>query len=313
MNDWDDLRFFLAAARHGSSRAAARALGVNQSTMSRRLSQFEDDHGVRLFERRARGLALTAAGAEIVDAAADIEARFNALERQILGRDTRLSGTIRLSIPDFILARLAPIVADFGRAYPEIRTEFMVGSAVLNLSKREADVVVRLSVDPPLHLVGRRLADTTGAVYASRRYVRAHAQLQHRCADAQPLTTAELAALDWLRWGEPWQRLPTERWIQDHVPAANVRAVVNSNLAMLELLYGALGVSFQLCTIADEDQALVRIGQPLDFGMSIWLLTHEDIRRTARISAFMKFVGDAMAAHRPRPQAPAANLPSELA
>ena len=110
MNDWDDIRFFLAAARTGSSRAAARALGVNQSTMSRRLSQFEEDQGVRLFERRARGLDLTDAGREIVESAEAIEGQFDKLYRQILGRDTRLSGRIRLSLPDSV--HDCPLITD---------------------------------------------------------------------------------------------------------------------------------------------------------------------------------------------------------
>lgn len=286
MKDWDDVRYFLAAARAGSSRAAARELGVNQSTMSRRLSQFEEEQGVRLFERRARGLELTGAGQEIVSSAEEIEKRFAMLDRSILGRDTRLSGQIKVSVPDFMVARIGPMVATFARRYPATQTELVVDNGMADLSQREADVVVRLAAKPPEHLVGRRIAGAAAAAYGSVAYV-------SKCAKVD-----DLASHDWIRWGDAWRRIPPERWIDENVPKANVRAVVNANLAMVELAVAGLGLAFQLYYTAENDARLVRVGPPFDFGLSLWLLTHEDIRRTARIATFMKFMGDELAAHR---------------
>ncbi len=286
MKDWDDVRFFLAAARAGSSRAAARELGVNQSTMSRRLSQFEEEQGVRLFERRARGLDLTEAGQEIVNSAEEIEKRFAMLDRRILGRDTRLSGKIKVSVPDFIVAPIGPMLATFAARYPATQTELVVDNGMADLSQREADIVLRLAATPPEHLVGRRIAGAAAGAYGSTAYVT-------ECTNPD-----DLASHDWIRWGEAWRRIPPERWVDENVPKANVRAIVNTNLALVELLAAGLGLGFQLHYTAEKDPRLKRMGPLFDFGLSLWLLTHEDIRRTARIATFMKFVGDELTAHR---------------
>jgi DNA-binding transcriptional LysR family regulator len=296
VKDWDDMRFFLAAARNGSSRAAARALGVNQSTMSRRLSQFEDEQGVRLFERLARGLELTGPGQELFRSAEEIEGRFAQVERKLLGHDTRLSGLIRVSLPDFMVSSLGPTLSEFGKRYPATRTEVVVDNGFANLSQREADVVIRLAVSPPENLVGRRIASLAAGVYGSEEYLRG-------CDDA-----ADLSTLDWIRWGNAWRTIPPERWIDKHVPTGNVRAVVNTNLAIEELAAAGLGVGFLACYTAEKDPRLKRVGPTFDFGLAVWLLTHEDIRRTARIATFMKFVGDELASERrhiegPRPKA----------
>lgn len=287
MMNWDDLRYFLAAARHGSSRAAARALDVNQSTISRRLAQLEGDNGVRLFDRRARGLTLTDAGRGVLEAAEEIEARLALLELQVVGQDTSLVGPIRVSLPDVMVGTLAPIIARFARKYPAIQTYFLIDNGYINLSQHEADVVVRLGVEVPDHLVGRRIAGVTAGIYGATAYL-----------DTRP-NDADLASHSWVRWDTPWRGTPPERWIDANVPASKVCAVVNTNAAYDALVAAGVGVGFQACFVGEAEPRLRTIGPPFDFGLSLWLLTHEDLRRTARVAAFMKFVGDELAAERP--------------
>lgn len=276
------MRFFLATARLGTTTAAARTLSVNQSTVSRRLKQLESDAGVALFERQASGLHLTEAGREVLEAAEQVEERFAILGRQVLGRDVRLTGKIRLSLPDFMLACLGPILAEFGQMYPDIQLEVSVENANVSLTRREADVIVRLSTGAPEHLVGRRISKVRAAVYAAPSYV-------------DRVDCSDLCALDWIRWEEAWRQIPPERWIEKHVSPSRVRARVNTQSAFVELCVAGLGVGFDLCGTADKNPGLRRISDTFPFDLALWLLTHEDLRRTARISAFMSFVGERLA------------------
>ncbi len=287
MHNWDDARLFLAIARYGTSRKAARGLGLNQSTVSRRLGQLEREAGVALFERRSTGFELTEAGAEILSVAEEIEERFALLDRHVLGRDVRLSGHIRLSLPDFAVTPLSRTLTGFRRQYPEIELGVIVANDYVSLTHRQADIALRLGRRAPDHLVGRRIARAEVAVYAAPSYLEEHDD------------HSDLSALDWIRWEEPFRSIPPERWIDQHIPSARVAAQVNTSLAQLELTACGMGVAFQLCYSGDPDPRMVRIAHPADFGMSLWLLTHEDIRKTARIRAFMSFVGDALSAQRP--------------
>ena len=273
---WDDIRIFLAVARTGTSLGASKKLGINQSTVSRRLKSFEEDAGVSLFERGASGFALTEAGQEMLEAAEEIEEKFAILSRRVLGRDVRLTGKIRLSLADFLMAPMAPVLAAFGEAYQEIELEVNISNGLVSLGKREADVLLRLAGTAPEHLVGRRISNVSLAIYGAPAYL-------------NRVDQTDLSQLHWIRWNEAWRDTPIERWIQRHGSTNQGRAWINSGLAQTELIAAGLGVGFQLCRTAKFDARLVRIGDPIPLDLSLWLLTHEDLRRTARISAFNVF------------------------
>lgn len=172
--------------------------------------------------------------------------------------------------------------------YPEIELEVMVDNGVVSLTRREADIVLRLSTAPPTQLVGRRVTPLFSAVYGSPGYLRGL---------PRPL---DLTTLDWVRWDDAWKRVPTERWIDEHVAPERVRARISTSLALTELVAAGLGVGFHPCWAGDADPRLERAAPPRDFGFALWLLTHEDLRRTTRIRALMRFLGDALAAERSR-------------
>jgi DNA-binding transcriptional LysR family regulator len=281
MKNWDDVRIFLASARAGSSRGAARALGVNQTTIARRLRRLEQDSGVDLFERRTQGLTLTTLGREVLLSAEKIEVAYAALDRLLLSGDRRASGRIRFSIADGLLSLVGPIVSEMARTHPKIQIDVGVNNGVVSLSHLEADVVLRVATKPPETLVGRRIAALIGAPYASRAY------LSH--------TTAEgLLQHPWIRWAEPWRGFAVEDWISANIPPAQVMATVNSNQALTSLVAQGVGVGFLPCFSADADPGLVRIGPRLHFGAFVWLLVHEDLRGAGKVAAFMTCVGDAL-------------------
>jgi molybdate transport repressor ModE-like protein len=163
---WDDLRTILAIARAGSLSGAARELKVSHATVFRRLGHIEERLGVKLFERGRGGYAPSPAGEEIADAATRIEAEVIGVERRVIGRDLRPAGTVRVATTDTLLiGLLSPVFAAFREAYPDIALEVSVSNAVVNLSRREADVAIRPTTAPPEHLIGRRLVTIEQAVY----------------------------------------------------------------------------------------------------------------------------------------------------
>lgn len=288
MQNWDDLKLFLAAARAGNSRAGAEALGINQSTVSRRITQLEHRSGVRLFDRGPGGLTLTEAGAELVELAEEVEASIDTVDRRLEGRDLELVGTVRLSMPDFLVRAVAPHLARFGADYPQIAIDVLVSNGLVDLSQREAELALRLADNPPPQLVGRRIARTRMAVYGSAAYV----------ADAPSPVAVE--HLHWIRWTERWRGSAVERWIDEHVAAERVRARVDTSVAHTEMIAAGVGVGFLPCFGGDADDRLVRIGERQDFGLSLWLLTHADLKRTARVRTLLRFLSDALSLERSR-------------
>jgi DNA-binding transcriptional LysR family regulator len=283
MHDWDDLRIFLVAARTGSARAAARALGLNQSTVSRRLTRMEEKLGVRVFDRRPYGFELTDSGAELLQLAGEVEAQMDTVNRRLHGRDLSLRGRVRLSVPDFAIRPVAQHVGEFAKQFPRIEVELIADNGFARLAQREADLVLRLSASPRPQLVGRRIGPVRAAVFCAPDYLDGRAK------------PTELRTLDWVRWDEPFCEFPTERWVTDNVPPERVRARINTSDAMTELLAGGVGVGFKVCYAGDADPRLCRASAPYDFGLTLWLLTHDDLKGSGRVRALLRFLGDALA------------------
>lgn len=237
---------------------------------------------MRLFDRRPQGIALTDFGRELVSEAEEIEHAFAKVDRLILSLDDRPSGTVRFSVADGLLTLVGPMITEMGRVHPKILVELEVSNGLSRVSHLEADVVLRVASHPPETLVGRRIGTLVGAPYASRAYVR------------QAADDMQLAEHRWVRWAEAWQGFAVERWISANVPPSHVMATVNTNQALMSLVAQGLGVGFLPCFAADADSRYVRLGSRVEFGASVWLLTHHDLRRTVRIAAFMNVVGETL-------------------
>lgn len=290
---WDDLRLALAVARAGSLSGAARRLGVNHTTVSRRLAAFESQLGVRLFDRRPEGLSPTETGESVVDAATRMESEIERASRSVLGRDGRLSGSVRVAVADVWGVWLMPVFADFARAYPGIELEIVAGNQPTNLTRREADVAIRVSDRPPEHLVGRRVVRIASAVYAAGAYLEQH--------PAPPLRGHR-----WIGWDEALGVRDFEAWLHGVDPEARITCRVNSGEMMLRALAAGLGVARSICPAADDLPGVVRLTEPTP-GRPLWLLTHPDLRRTARIRAFLDFAAERIAGLRGRIEAQGAD------
>jgi DNA-binding transcriptional LysR family regulator len=279
--DWDDLRFILAVAEHGSLAGAARKLNVSHTTVLRRINAFEAAHGLRLFDRLATGYALTAGGEQFLAAARQISDIVDGVQRKLIGRDLRLEGQIRVSTTDtLMMSILPPILAAFAEHYPGIVLEVSVSNTLADLTRREADVAIRAAGTPPETLVGRKLADVAWALYA-------------RAGAGIPSALSEAA---WIAPDESLIRSAYAVWLRENIAEARIVARSDSFVAMRELALQGVGVVALPCYLGDTCPGLQRVGDaPLpSVSNELWIITHEELRRTARIAAFMSFVGDAI-------------------
>ncbi|QNN56663.1 LysR family transcriptional regulator [Diaphorobacter ruginosibacter] len=285
--DWDDLRVFLAVAREGALSAAARALGVNHSTVLRRLGALESRMDVRLFDRLPTGYAMTLAGESLRDRLRGVEEQIDTAQRQLSGLDLRLSGTIRITTTDTLLiGLLGPMLAEFRALHPGIQLQLVVNNSFLSLNKREADVAIRPSNTPPDYLIGRRAGRVQTAIYASKAYLKARPR--HR----------KLAELDWVALDEGLSHLAQARWLRTHIPMERIVAQVDSLNGMTQLVRAGMGTGLLLCMLADGDRQLVQIEPPSeDLDTQVWVLTHPDLKDVARIKAFTDFIHARLAAH----------------
>jgi DNA-binding transcriptional LysR family regulator len=265
---WDDLRLVLAIGRAGTLVGAARDLALNHSTVFRRLGKLETQIGVRLFERFRDGYSPTAAGEEVIGLAARVAGDVGDLERRLAGRDLRPSGLVRVTTTDTLVEMITPMLAAFRAAHPEITLELAASNAIFNLSRRDADVAIRPATEPPDMLVGRRVATVGFAVYGAPDDSLAH--------------------------------LKAARWIESTFPPSRIVYRASSLLALQYASRAGLGLAALPCYMGDTDPVLRRLGSPVsEFSSGLWLLTHSDLRRVARIRAFLDFMAPALAAYSP--------------
>lgn len=287
MMNWEDMRYFLAVARKGSVSGAAKVLGVNHSTVSRRITAFEKQLGVRLFERLPGAFVTTAAGEDILTAAEHMEDEVAGAERRILGQDTRLGGVIRVTAPDSVINKLLmPDFAAFLSAYPDIELQIVASDNPMNLNKREADVAIRVTDHPPENLIGRRLLKLAHAVYGSTEYLACHPEVTAKDPDV----------LTWLTQDDGANK---PKWLADNFSQARARSRMDSPLVLVEAAKAGIGMAQLACFIGDTEPNLRRVpGAVAETGWDLWILTHSDLRATVRVRTFINFMVAAINRHR---------------
>lgn len=289
---WDEFRLVRAIAEHRSLGGAAQTLGVNNSTVFRRLNALEETLGVRMFERARSGYLLTSAGEEMVTLAAKMQDSILDFERRIAGQDVRPSGELRVTTTDTMFSHLvAPMFCAFRQKYPEITLDFIIENRILNLSRRDADVAIRATAEPPETLVGRRVANLAWATYASEAFMAAEG-----LKAGEPLDNARLR---WLGYGDPITHTAGGRWLNTHVPGESIVAKVNTMSTMASAVQAGLGIGLMPCFIGEHVPGVKRIERVnLGVDSGIWVLTHPDIKKAARVRAFLDFFGNELAKKR---------------
>ena len=284
--NWNDLNLILTLSEAGSPARAAEMLGLSHSTVLRRLNAVEASLGTRFFERLASGYELTEAGETALKRAKNVKEEILALEGEIMGKDLKLQGEVLLTAPEGITRYLlGPILAQFGRLHPQIRINLKVTGTSLALSRREADLAIRATSTPPEHCLGRKICPFRYALFASRAYAKT----------VQRLPPSEY---DYVMHQMALDNLPRSLWKNP----ADLRCVmVTDNLmALVEAVKQGRGAAILPYLAGDSEPGLTRLSEPIkELESQLWLLYHQDLRKTARVKALMNHLEAELFQHGP--------------
>ena len=275
--NWDDLRIFLTLAREGTLTTAAKALGVSHPTVARRVAALEKQIGARLFDRLPDRFVPTSAGEELLGDSETMERAALSIDRRSASLSDTVSGVVRLSAGEAMAALLARHLPALRAGLEQIEFEVVESHMLANLSRREADLLIREQVPDLADIVTRKLGRVAFAVYAARSF-----PLPRKPA---------LQLLPWIGFDDNHSYMPGQHWLQKLLGGA--RPVIRSNnwLLLAEATRSGAGLAVLPCYLGDPDPALKRIGNPItEVFADQWLLVHRDLRALPRVRAVMDAV-----------------------
>jgi DNA-binding transcriptional LysR family regulator len=284
---WDDLRYFLAFARAGSMQGAAKALGVNQSTVQRRIAELEERVGRRLVERHVGSYRLTALGEELRPAAEGVEVAVAAFERDLAARDKGLTGTVRLTCGSGVAAclRRTPLIDAFHARHPGLRVELVISDRVLDLSKWEAEIAIRAAIrdgEPKDEtLIRRKIADVSWSVYASRGYLERY---------GRPDGSEDLKSHLVIGCDGPIADYPGARWQRSVAHHATIATRCDHWQGLILAVRTGAGLAALPHFQGENESDLVRVIDDIGLVLPCYLLMHRDMQHTPRVRAFADFV-----------------------
>ncbi|RXD03645.1 LysR family transcriptional regulator [Sphingomonas sp. UV9] len=290
--DWDDVRYFLALARTHRLGPAAKLLGQDATTVSRRLQRLESRLQTTLFEQTVAGYALTERGTALLDHAEKMEAAALGIQ-EVVGTDAGvLAGPIRLSVSEGFGSRiLAPRLASFTNQHPRIAIDLIASTGFLNPSRREADIAVMLARPKSGPLVARKLTDYHLGLYA-------HAD--HLARTPPIATTADLTRHRLIGYVPDMIYAPELRYLAEIDARLDASIRSSSIVAQAELIAAGAGCGILPCFIGDQMPGLVRVlPGSVDIQRSFWLVVHRDVRRIARIDRFIAWLDATIGALKP--------------
>ena len=282
---WDDIRFFLAVSRAGSLSAAARTLGVGHVTVGRRIALLEKQLGVTLLNRNPDGFVTTSAGEAILRQCAAMENAASDLERIVAGHDALLKGTVRVTATEALAYQLvAPAIAVLRETHPELRVDLIIGVRTLDIARREADLAVRFARPQASDLICRKLGDVAFSLYASKRYL---------ASKGVPRQGQGLADYDLITFtGAPAAMSPF--FMGEQLDGARIALRCDSPFVQLRSAASHGGITEAVCFLGDVAPDLVRVWPDrAPARRPVWLITHQDMRRAARIKAVSNAIAEA--------------------
>ncbi len=297
MEDWNDPRLVLAVKRAESLTGAAKVLGIDHSTVFRRLNALEDRLGVRLFERLPGGsYEATPAGERMASAAERMEDEALALGRDLTGRDYRPSGRLRVTSSETLAYRLLTRhLANFRKVYPGILVELVIDNRVLSLSRREADIALRPMRPKEGDLWGRKLAEVAWTLYGARTYL-------DTSSGAFASLEEALNRHALIGWEESTVGIQAADWLNRRAPVEAFAYRTNSLVNQFAAAKAGIGLALLPCYLGDGDTDLVRaLPAPVpELAGELWIVTHADLKKTARVRAFFDTVGEGLAREQDR-------------
>ena len=277
--DWDNIRIFLCVARCGSLSAAAEQLHLSASTISRHVDELEAQLGARLFARHQTGYRLSDTGQTILTLAEQAEGALDSLQRKANGLDGAAFGTVRVALPEnFATDLILPEIGNFQTAYPNLRLEIVTDVRLANLTRREADMALRLVRPESGDLIISRVGEMASALYATRSYL-----------EKQPMSGE--AGHSIVGWDEAYGNLKAAQWLAAEFPTAIANMRTTSLLTQFVACRNGVGLAVLPCLIGDRAPELVRVKHPAEvFSQDIWLVIHREIADTARVRAAADFL-----------------------
>ncbi len=283
--DWDDIRYFLAAARTGSLAAASRQLGSHQPTVGRRIDSLEKRLGVRLFQRHAQGLTLTEEGRQIMQAAEAMGEAAATLHRASGLESTEIRGSVRIAAPPGLAVHLiAPGLPQFHARYPNLDILLQPSASSADLTHGEADVAIRLYRPTAGELVVRRIGTMELGLYGATSYLQLH---------GTPENIADLPLHLFIGYGEQLRHLEENRWLE--ALAGDARFILRSDdtFTRQAAADAALGLAVLPHVLAQRSSQLQWVLEAEKLpSKPIWLVVHKDLRHLARVRAVLDWLAD---------------------
>jgi len=284
----DDWLLVARVAELASLVQAAARLGISHATAFRRLGALEAHLGVRLFERRAGRYQASAAGEALAEAGRAMQAQADAALLRVQGQDLRPRGLVRLASTEGVIGGLLlPLLPALRKALPEIQLQASARNDFHNLSQREADLALRPATEPPPHLIGQRVAPLRFCVYAQR-------------AKARSFQRAPLEQQPWLALDDSAAGSKALQWLAALLPLEQVDLRFSGLLMVRAACLQGLGLAVLPCFLGDAEPGLARVGAPLvECDSELWLLSHPELRETARVKAVRQWLLAALARQQP--------------
>lgn len=285
---WSDFQTVLVVARHGSVVAACAALGMTHSTLLRKLDAVETRLKARLFERQRGRYTLTAAGQEIERAAAAFEPLAKAAELNIRGNELRPSGDVRVAVASILIEHLLPgVLLQFASAFPDVKIELVSSREHVSMSRREADVAIRIADSVPEWLVGRKLADIQFKIFSLR---------QGELSKSRYKIPQLAERRRWIAFEKGERELKFDRWLDNAIPDTSVVLRVDNFSHALTMVRAGLGVALLPAFLEHQLPELQALTPSIpELETPLWLVTHPEIRNAMRIQVLMRAFGPALA------------------
>lgn len=288
--DWDDVRFFLSVARSGQFLAAARKLGVNHATLSRRVSTLENELGCQLFLRSTTGCELTEEGGRFLLSAERMETEMLTVRADLGRGDAAISGTVRIGAPDgFGVSFLAPRLGALMSFHPELKIELVPVPRSFSLSQREADIAITIERPEQGRLILSKLTDYSLGLYASKSYLK---------DNGTPETVDALKIHRRIGYVEDLIFSPSLNYIGEIMRDWNASFEISSAIGQTEAVRSGAGIGILHDYIARQHLELVRIIPGITIRRSYWTAFHENTRQLARVRTVVQFLQDIVANER---------------
>ena len=279
--DWDDLRVFLAISEQGNLSAASRTLKVSQPTVGRRLKSLEENLGTQLFDRLPDGMALTSHGEQLIPLARNMETAADAVRRQQASFSTEVRGTVRISMYEQIAQFFMQYLPALRERCPEIEIELAIAHSTANLSRREADLIIRECLPDTPDIVARKMGHYHYAIYGSKAYIEAN-------PDAR--TEARYENCDWVAFDDEHVRFIGQNWLREKLVKRRPIVRSNNGVVLLDAILNGTGLGVLPCFVGDQEPGLERLELVPGDGATIYLLVHKDMRKSPAVRLMMDAV-----------------------